>query len=150
MKFLSIVSVCLVCLNLFLIWFFMFHKRPTPSREEPKVYIIDKLGFDKEQVKDYEALITWHKSTIRTTNQAMRQLKNELYTSLQDSTKLNVVADSLIAEIGKLQVKIETTHYKHFNDIKKLCKPKQQKAFNELTLELSKLFSHQPPPPHER
>lgn len=128
----------------------MFHKRPMPRREEPKVYIIDKLGFDKEQVKDYEELITWHKSTIRTTNQAMRHLKNELYTSLQDSMKSNEVADSLIAEIGKLQVKIETTHYKHFNDIKKLCKPEQQKAFNELTLELSKLFSHQPPPSHER
>jgi protein CpxP len=39
-----------------------------------------------------------------------------------------------------VQTYIERTHYKHFEDIKQLCKPNQQKDFEKLTQEIANLF----------
>jgi hypothetical protein len=53
--------------------------------------------------------------------------------------------DSLILEINKVQMNIENIHYNHFLDIKGLCRPEQQQAFNALTADIAKLFSPRPP-----
>jgi hypothetical protein len=60
--------------------------------------------------------------------------------------------DSLENKLGELQRQIETVHYNHFTDIKKLCKPEQLENFNALTHDLAKFFAPErnlPPPPRD-
>jgi protein CpxP len=140
-KLLAIITVCLLILNLFLIGFLVTQKPALAKREEPKKYIIETLNFDAVQIKKYQLLIDEHRSSIKHARHKMMRLKNELYTSLQDTSYLVHTADSLITEIGKTQTEIEHIHYAHFKAIKQLCKPEQQAAYSELTLELAKLFS---------
>ena len=75
-------------------------------------------------------------------------LKSQLYSNLIDQNE-PTNTDSLIIEIGKKQIEIEQIHYKHFQEIKGLCKPEQQKAFKELSLDIVKLFAH-PAPSNEK
>jgi len=49
--------------------------------------------------------------------------------------------DSLITVINLNQKQIEETHFKHFEDIKKLCKPEQLDDFKEFSKELGRLFA---------
>lgn len=143
-KLLTILCIGLFITNLMLLWFLLSNKPGNhPGGEGPKKVIIEKLGFDKAQVAEYEKQIQWHRSEIDRSQEKLMKLKNELYASLTSNEDKK---DSLIMEICAVQEQIENIHYKHFLDIKSLCKPEQQKAFEELTKEIARLFAPQHPP----
>ena len=121
------------------------HDRPE-GRHEPKEIIIERLHFDANQQKEYGQLIEWHRGEIRQLEDSIRVSKNELYLLLNDDKVDENAKVTLINEIALFQKQIEATHFKHFEDIKKLCKPEQQVYFNELTEELGRLFSRNKPP----
>ncbi len=143
-KVLSLLSVGLVLTNLLLLWFLFNHGPKPPGGEGPRNLIIERLGFDTEQSAAYDKLITRHQADIDSAQQQLMALKNSLYASLQKDQQ-EELRDSLILEINKVQMKIENIHYNHFLDIKRLCKPGQQQAFNALTADIAKLFSPRPP-----
>ncbi len=139
-KFLSILSIALLAINLGLIWFLISHKPHPPMKDGPKKIIIQKLSFDPNQISAYELLIENHKESISNSEEKLRDSKNKLYATLNDNEPSPLV-DSLMKNISIVQQTIEETHYKHFLDIKMLCKPEQQKAFLELTKDIAKLFA---------
>jgi Spy/CpxP family protein refolding chaperone len=104
------------------------------------------LHFDANQQKEYGQLIEWHRRKIRQLEDSIRVSKNELYMLLNDDKIDEKAKVTLINQIALFQKQIEATHFKHFEDIKKLCKPEQQVYFNELTEELGRLFYRNKPP----
>ncbi len=146
-KVLGILTILLLLVNLsFLAFFFL----KTPMHKHgggPRNLILEKLHFDAIQTTAYDTLIAAHRKVIQSTESKIRKLKNELYTCLtKDSSE--AIRDSIIQELGELQIRIETIHYDHFERIKRLCKPEQQKEFEALTAELSSMFS--PPRPQKK
>jgi len=136
-RFLTTIIIGLFISNGILL--FMFFNDPK-SNKEPKSIIIDKLNFDKEQIKQYEIYIQQHRKAINENETTLKILRSNLYTQLKyklDTTKI----DSLIGFISKQQGVAEQINYKHFIEIKNLCKPTQEKDFNELTNEIVSLFS---------
>lgn len=148
-KLLSILSVGLLLANITLLWFLLSnkpkHAGPGPNGG-PRNIIINKLDFDENQVKQYESLILWHRGEIDKSQEQIVVLKNELYSTLVDSNA--TTKDSLINKISAIQKNIETIHYKHFQDIKNLCRPDQLVAFEKLSKEIAALFA--PPHPPKR
>jgi hypothetical protein len=150
-KLLTITVIGLLLLNLGTLSFLFLngknHKLPHEGgRPQPKEIIIEKLHLDAAQQKEYVKLIQWHRSEIRELDDNIRQAKNELYMQLSQA-EVNVKAkDSLIILINSNQKQIEETHFKHFEDIKKLCHKDQLEDFNELTEELSRIFTPNKPP----
>lgn len=148
-KVISIIAILLLAINVFWIWFFITHKPPHGRNHDPKKVIIEKLHLDEKQTNEYEKLIEGHREDIQNSEQQIMMLKNQLYLTLKDNEKQNIT-DSLIAEIGKVQIEIEHISYKHFLDIKKLCKPEQENSFSELCNDIAKLFAPPSPPEHEK
>jgi len=110
------------------------------KKDGPKNIIIEKLHFDKEQIKTYELYIAQHRKSINANEIAMNKSRSELYLQLkhsQDTAKI----DSLISIIANQQTVAEHINYNHFLELKKLCKPCQKEAFDELTTEIANLFS---------
>ena len=145
-KLLSIIAISLLVTNLALIGFVFFGKSKHPNPMEKKYFVIEKLHFDNEQIVEFEKLIDMHQTQIRAVDNQIRILKNKLYNTLVNDT-IPRLRDSLINEIGKKQMEIETIHLNHFTQVKKLCKPEQQDAFIDFTAELAKFLSP-PRPPH--
>ncbi|MBU0696885.1 MAG: hypothetical protein KKE39_10245 [Bacteroidetes bacterium] len=140
-KFLTIGVVILLILNFGTLTFLFTKKPPHPlkfEQEGPKKIIIERLGFDKQQIEKYELLIKNHQQAIEKLQKEIKESKNELYATLVTSDTSNV--ELLEKEISYLQLEIEKTHYQHFQDIKILCKPNQLIKFNDLALDLAKLF----------
>ena len=136
-KFLTTIIIGLLVSNGILL--FMFFNGPKINKE-PKSIIIDKLNLDKEQIKQYEIYIHQHRKAINENETTLKILRSNLYTQLKyklDTTKI----DSLIGFIARQQGAVEHINYKHFIEIKNLCKPSQEKDFNELTNEIVSLFS---------
>ena len=145
-KLLSIALIFLLLANLGLVAFLLLRKPPhmPPPRmemneQEPKRIIIEKLHFYEKQIALYDSLINIHQVTIKELNNSFNQVKNSLYQTLLNEK--TIIKDSLINQLGLLQIKIETTHYNHFKEIKSICLPNQLTDFNELTKELAHFFS---------
>lgn len=148
-KLLTITVIGLLLLNLATLGFLFMNgpkgHRPTHGgRPEPKEIIIEKLHFDANQQKEYDKLITWHRGEITRLDDAMHRAKNDLYSGLSKDRIDAQAKDSLINVINSSQKQIEETHFKHFEDIKKLCHKDQMDDFNELTEELSRIFTPKP------
>ena len=147
-RLLSIALVVLVVLNVATLSFFFLHRPPPPhprKHEGPKAIIIERLRFNDEQVKAYDALIDEHHKRILEMDAEMLGLRDRLYAQLSapDSAR----KDSLLHAVGDLQSAIERVHVDHFAGIKALCKPDQLPLFDQLTRDLASYFHQGGPPP---
>lgn len=146
-KTLSFIAIGMMVINLAIL-VFLFAKKPgQPKREGPRKMVIEMLHLDKSQVAQYDELINQHKKEIEIAQEKLMGAKNKLFNSLR-SDEEGSDQDALIQEIGALQIEIEQIHYAHFQQLKAICKPDQLKAFDELCLEIARLFA--PPPPGRR
>ena len=146
-KLLTITVIVLILINAITLSFFI-SKGPQGRlgpRKMPREIVIDKLHFDAEQIAQYELFIKEHGEAISKLDNQLNMYKNNLYKELgkADAKEVN---DKLFLEIATTQATIEKLHFNHFLAIKKLCKPNQMDDYNNLTIELSKIFSRQPPP----
>lgn len=153
-KLLTITIIGLLLLNLATLGFLFMsgprgHKRPNErpeGRPDPREIIIERLHFDNKQEKEYAELIKWHRGEIKKLDSIIRQTKKELYLQL-NQTEVNLkTKDSLFTLLNSYQKQVEETHFKHFEDIKKLCHQDQFENFNELTEDLSRIFVPNKPP----
>lgn len=154
-KLLTFTVIGLLVLNFATLGFLFLNgpksgRLPHERKPEPKEIIIQKLHFDANQQKEYAKLIQWHRGEIDKLDGNIRKTKNELYSQLSEKQTNVKSKDSLIALLNSYQKQIEETHFKHFEDIKKLCKPEQLEDFNALTEELARIFAPKPRGPrHE-
>jgi protein CpxP len=114
----------------------------------PRDLIIKRLRFDGDQVAKYDEQIKWHRHEIDNADRKIIELKNNLYLGLTKSGD-TTQADSIITEIVSLRKHIEEVHFRHFLDIRSICKPDQLPEFDELTRDMASLFTpeggHKPP-----
>jgi hypothetical protein len=145
-RLLTITTVGLLICNIVLITFLVIGKPHHPShREGPKKMIVEKLSFDEDQVLAYDKLIKSHQETIAGLDHDLKTLKKELYALLPNDGS-DLERNEIIQKISEIQKTIELNHYKHFQDIKALCKGDQLEKFNELSIELTKIFAPPGPP----
>ncbi|MBC7643346.1 MAG: hypothetical protein H7174_13600 [Flavobacterium sp.] len=143
-KLLTFAVISLLILNFGVLGFLVFSKKehgPRGIRPMPKEIIIEKLGFDALQIAEYDKLIKIHRQSIRSTDDSIRETKNELYELLNSDSDVKIQKDSLISKIAFYQKQIEVTNFNHFLDIKKLCSKDQITKFHDLTLDLTRIFS---------
>jgi periplasmic protein CpxP/Spy len=140
-RFYQIVIAALLMLNIvFLFLHFNRPERPTG----PQKIIIERLHFDKTQIEQYEKLINNHRELVSANEAEINEVKNKLYQQLNNQMD-SLIVDSLSKNIADLQKKAEMMNFRHFQDIKKICKPEQLPYFEKLTNELTRLFSRKKP-----
>ncbi len=157
-RLLTITVVALLLLNLGTLMFLFNsghkepqgHPRGPHGRPMPREIIIEKLHFDPDQVAEYNKLIEWHHSNIEKMEDKISMAKNELYLLLNEETINENARKTLIDSLSSYQKQIETIHFRHFQDIRKLCRKDQMDDYKDLTTTLSELFSKpKPRHPHE-
>ena len=155
-KLLTYAVIGLLLLNVGIICFLFFsrpNRNPEENHRRPKEFIAEKLHFDANQNEKYESIIPIYKNKIDSLDAINRKLKSELYSQLKLPVVNTIVKDSIINLFLANQKQIEQLHFKHFLDIKSICKASQLQDFNALTQELGKMFSNQnskPHPPREK
>lgn len=144
-KIITYSLIVLVILNLGIIAFFMIIKPRAfgDPRNGPRKMIISKLDLDEKQQQKFEILVTNHIKKIKAIENNVQQTKQVLYTQLSKPQIDQHLKDSLITQLGKLQMQIETDRFYHFKRLQNLCNtPEQKENFKELAVELSKMFTH--------
>lgn len=147
-KFYLLIILGLLLSNGMLVGYVVLNREPRPApppthgrmHRGPRDLIIKRLGFDGDQVAKYDELIKWHRHEIDEADRKVIELKNTLYIGLTRSGD-TTQANSIMSEIAGLRKHIEEVHYKHFLDIRGLCKPDQLPEFDELTRDMASLFA---------
>jgi hypothetical protein len=150
-KLLTYSVIGLLLLNVGIIGFLFFsrpNRNPNENHRRPKEIIAEKLHFDANQIKKYESIIPIHKDKIDSLDAVNREIKSELYSQLKLPVVNTIVKDNIITLFLANQKRIEEAHFKHFQDIKSICKASQLNDFSALTQELGKMFSNQNSKPH--
>jgi periplasmic protein CpxP/Spy len=148
-KLLSIAVIGLLLLNLGILGFLYLrqqrHARPHDGRpqREPREVVIERLNLDKDQIAKYDALIKVHRQQRAAANEKIHTMKSALFASVPDGS--TVARDSILTLLIAEERQLELVHYNHFTDIKKLCKPDQQRAFEDLSKDMLDIFSGMKP-----
>jgi protein CpxP len=154
-RLLTIAVIGLLLLNFGLLSFLFWQK---PNRHphghpahRPQKEIVHRLSLDEAQQQAYQALIERHKDSVEVLETEIRDTKKLLYTKLQSQGGTEAgETDSLLARLGAIQVRIEQNHFQHFSALRGICRADQLAAFDELSLDLARIFDRKHPgrPPH--
>ena len=115
------------------------------KRERPHDFIIRSLQLDPTQQQQYEALIPLHRQQVEQLRHESHGMQRELIGLLKAPAPDLKKADSIAELIAHNRKEIELINFRHFSDIRALCRPEQQKLFDSLTDQIVALF--RPPPP---
>ena len=118
---------------------FFYKKNINFDPERPRNTVIKKLELSPEQIKIYDVLIAEHRKQIKTRNQKIISLKNELYSTYLMAEN-ETAKDSLIQEISATQKEVEYIHFNHFRDIKNICRKDQLSKCEEFFKEITSIY----------
>ncbi|HRH38945.1 MAG TPA: hypothetical protein PK760_11395 [Flavobacteriales bacterium] len=140
-RILSIAVVLLLVLNGITLAMLLRRHGPhdgVPPHERPKMMVIERIGFDADQVRAYEALILEHRKAIDAKDEELGNARRELFNDLQATDTAR--RDSLVQVIAHLQSEVELIHHAHFAEVRALCRPDQLPRFDAMIGELADFF----------
>ncbi|WP_294300242.1 hypothetical protein [uncultured Chryseobacterium sp.] len=144
-RFYIFIIVGLLISNLLLAGFMMMNK--PPQHLGPRNLIIERLHFNEKQIRQYDALIGYHRMQISGKEHDLMNLKSQYYSLLRSGNRQK--ENSLVDKIGKTNMEMEKINFKHFQDIKRICRPDQVPYFDHLINDFESLFAPGSRRPHE-
>jgi len=152
-RFLKIVIVALLFINLGTLSFIWMQQGKQgapgpPPRGSVFEFLTHELKLSEQQQQQYEQMRDEHHATVEGLQKNSRQLHRQyfelLHGNLADSIQVNSMADS----IASIQKQIDLITFYHFQKVRTICTPEQQKKFDEVIDEA--LYMMAPPPPPGR
>ena len=139
-KFLTLLSVTLVLINIVLIGFFLLRRPHRKMIDGPKMYIFNQLNLDEKQVAQYDSFVVEHQIKRNTLNEKIMGLRKELYPVVLKDGNISK-KDQILVQLSAAHQDLELLHLRHFEQLKEICRIDQRKQFDVLVDELTHLFA---------
>jgi Spy/CpxP family protein refolding chaperone len=153
LRFYKILLVILLILNITTVSYIWINKSGMnehggPHRPDVFSFLCKELQLTEQQQRQYEDLRNEHHQSIERIQEKARQFREHffdlIHTSPTDSVQVKQLADS----IASTQQKIELATFYHFQKVRAICTPEQQKRFDEVIQDALKMMAPTPPPQH--
>lgn len=154
------VVILLVLANAGTLGFFWL-SRPMPP-ESPEKYLSKELSFSPEQQKQFRQLVQQHRDSVRLWRDELQSAKKEMYWLVKVSDASDSTEQAAVQKLSPIVEKIERLTLDHFQQVRLICTPSQQKKFDAVLQKMLKLMSASrpmpprgesgppPPPPFEK
>ncbi|GAB2611229.1 hypothetical protein GCM10027035_04530 [Emticicia sediminis] len=140
----------LLLLNIgLLVWIAFFSNG---NLAQPKrLFLETELKFDEKQTEVYRKLRHEHAQQMRNMREEVKAMKEAYY---KDLAQTNVSEDTLHARAERMESKMaeaDVITFRHFQQVRQMCTPAQQKHFDEVILDLIRSIDRPGPPggPHQ-
>ncbi|MEM9648518.1 MAG: hypothetical protein AAF969_08550 [Bacteroidota bacterium] len=145
---LTVLLVFLMVMNAVLL--FLILDKPGEKRRPPRMFITNELGFTEAQQIEFSEIDREHHRTMRRIDRHSRDLRELLFTKLDDTNFNPQELDSITGLIGQLSEDREKELFSYFQKISNVCNEKQKLKLERI---LSGAIKHGPrpdgpPPPH--
>lgn len=119
-----------------------------PGRpDQLKDFLTEQLQLDSAQQRQYQLLITAHRTAADPLRRRVGELKDSLFLLLKQSPVNEADKQAATNKIAATVQQLELLHINHFEQVRKLCTPAQQQKFDNL---LSDIVRHLSMPPGPR
>jgi len=135
--YVSLIGLLLLS-NLALVAFFVMNKpeKREVRREHPGSYMKDALkndvGFTEQQMAEFDKMADQHRQQMRPLFEDIGKTKESFYKMLSQPQTADTVLNQAASQIGDKQKAIDIKIFTHFQNIRQLCTPEQQSAFDSL------------------
>ncbi|CAH8290773.1 hypothetical protein EV196_107137 [Mariniflexile fucanivorans] len=134
---LYILLVFLVVVNGFFLYNYLF---PTVSKinnigkvnGSPETFIVKALGFDDEQMKQFEEINNGHHESMVKSSEETKVLKDQLGRLIIKENVSDTEIDSILNLLGKKEVAHEKLMFNHLRAIRNICTENQKERFEQI------------------
>ncbi len=143
-KILWVAVGVLLLLNVGLLVWISFFSGKLPAQPQ-RLFLETELKFDEKQTEAYRKLRHEHAEQMRSLRNGVKEMKEAYYADL-DKT---ISDDSLKARANQIESKMveaDVITFKHFQQVRQMCTPAQQKHFDEVVIDLIRSIERSGPP----
>lgn len=152
-RFLKIAVLLLLLLNIGTLTFMWIRRPPPPGGGPgPFNYLVRATGMDDLQREAYARLRDAHHSSMERLHDKATKLRQEMFGLLSANNQNDPAVGQLADSIAAVRKEEELVTFRHFQEVRKLCRPDQQQKFDEAIAGAIESMGApmQPGPPPER
>lgn len=140
--------ILLLIANAATIAMFWINKKKGPPQPKggANEFLIKELKLDSSQQRKYEDLIKEHRQAVEQLREKIKAAKDSLFDLVKVFDASDSAKHAAAAAVSKITEQIDILTLNHFQKVRALCTPEQQKKFDEIIHEVTAMMG-QPRPP---
>ncbi len=148
-KFLKIVIIVLLFINIATLWFMWRTNnhhggQPPQGREDAGGFLTHELMLNDAQQKQFSQLKEEHHAAAEELQEDARELHHQYFELLHAPSADSVIVLKFAEAIAANQKQMELITFYHFQKIRAICTPEQQKKFDEVIGEALRMMAPKP------
>jgi periplasmic protein CpxP/Spy len=151
-RFLKITIIVLVLVNISTLAFMWsgrkHHEGHMPPPHGPNGafdFLTHELNLDESQIKQFDALRKEHHEEAMIIQEKSRKMHHRFFDLLKNMPADSLVSAQLADSMAMCQKQMEMLTFNHFKKVRDICKPEQQKKFDEVINEALEMMAPHPP-----
>jgi Spy/CpxP family protein refolding chaperone len=147
-KLLTWLVVLLLLANTATLAMFWLNKRKHPPQPKgaPNEFLVKELKLDAKQQEQLDALVKEHRQMADQIREKVRIAKDSLFDLVKNPDATDSAKQNAAASCSKLTEQLDVLTVNHFQKLRALCNAEQQKKFDEIIHDITRMMG-QPQPP---
>jgi periplasmic protein CpxP/Spy len=101
-----------------------------------RAYLKDSVGFNEQQLAQFDQIRQQHRETMKPLFEEMKQAKLSFYNLLKQSGAADSASLAAAETMAQKQKAVDLAFFRHFQEIRSLCTPQQQPAYDSLVQQI--------------
>ena len=168
-KLLTWLVILLLIANTATITMFWLGKRkPPPPKGTAHEFLVKELKLDAKQQVQLEVLVKEHREAAEKFREKIKEAKDSFFNLLQQPAVPDSIKRSAAAAVSAVTEQLDLLTLDHFQKVRALCTPDQQKIFDNIIHQVTRMMAppqpggpgrgpqgppppdgERPPPPHQ-
>jgi Spy/CpxP family protein refolding chaperone len=147
-KLLTWLVVLLLLANTATLAMFWLNKKQHPPQPKgtPNEFLVKELKLDAKQQEQLDVLVKEHRQMAEQIREKVRAAKDSLFDLVKNPTATDKAKQSAAAVCSRLTEQLDVLTVNHFQKLRALCNAEQQKKFDEIIQDITRMMG-QPQPP---
>ncbi|MET0636289.1 MAG: hypothetical protein ABWZ25_09705 [Chitinophagaceae bacterium] len=133
---LLIIAVLLLTNIAVLVYFLNYSKEEEVVSKGATELLKEQVGFSDKQLEEYKKIRDQQREVIRPMYENMRMSKDTLFKLLGDSLVSEERLNEITDHIGQKQKSLDLLTFRHFSELRKICRPEQRTAYDSMVVQL--------------
>ena len=112
-----------------------------------KEFLVTELDLDAAQQKQFDILRKEHRRGVDSLRGELKRAKDELFDLVKNPAVNDSMKSASAEAVSRITQKIDLFTVEHFQKVRALCRPDQQKRFDEILHQVTTMMGPPPPPP---
>lgn len=122
-------------------------KNPPPPKGTPKEFLVKELKLDSKQQEQFDVLRKEHRKTADQLREKIKGAKESFFDLLKQPGVTDSSKQSAAKNVSAYTGELDLLTLDHFQKVRALCTAEQQKKFDEIIQQLTRMMGAPRPPP---